>query len=94
MHQMKQIPSPFCWCLEINYFKDDNFGNSSFEVTPCMKEVLQTAATFWERCCAWSWQKLWFGLGLQGDAAPPLYGEVLGPTMGNNSPLNVTASPA
>lgn len=48
MHQMKQIPNPFCWCLEINRFKDNNFGSSSFRHKPSIKKVLQTAATFWE----------------------------------------------
>lgn len=45
---MKQIPNPFCWCLEINRFKDNNFGSSSFRHKPSIKKVLQTAATFWE----------------------------------------------
>lgn len=82
MHQMKQIPNLFCWCLEINYFKDGILATAIL-VTPCIKEVLQTAATFWGRRCAWSWQQLCFRLRLQGDAASPLYGELLGTPPGS-----------
>lgn len=76
-------------------------ATSNFRVTPCIKKVLQSAATFGGRCCAWSWQQLWFGLRLHGDAAPPLRGELLGASRGgvvgkegSNSPLDITASPA